>query len=144
MDSALLSNIKPLGYKIGIQVLVIDRNNQANKTINAYITYDLDNWPINSPKNFVSQNCLFDATNVAKDSDKSKCVYTDYGIAFDGAGSWIFRYGFARTVIIFGVDNSSSSHTNNFLVLGEGPTDDINGSFGASEQTFSINLSKQS
>ena len=43
---------------------------------------------------------MFDATNVAKDSDKSKCVYTDYGIAFDGAGSWIFRYGFARTVII--------------------------------------------
>ena len=33
---------------------------------------------------------------------------------------------FARNVVIVGVDNSSSSHTdnqkNNFLVLGEGPT----------------------
>ena len=47
---------------------------------------------------------------------------------------------------IFGVDNSSSSHTNNckihFLVLGEGPNDDINGSVGALEKNFSINFSK--
>ena len=45
----------------------------------------------------------------------------------------------------FGVDNSSSSHTdnckNNYL-LGEGPADDINGSVGAAEETFSINFSK--
>ena len=38
-----------------------------------------------------------------------------------------FGNGFARNVVIFGVDNISSSHTdnqkNNFLVLVEGPTD---------------------
>ena len=38
-----------------------------------------------------------------------------------------FDNGFARNVVIFGVDNISSSHTdnqkNNFLVLVEGPTD---------------------
>ena len=43
---------------------------------------------------------------------------------------------FARNVVILGVDNSSSSRTNdrksNFLVLGEGPTDGINDSTGAS------------
>ena len=51
-----------------------------------------------------------------------------------------------RNVTIFGVANSSSSHTdnckNNFLVLGEGPTDDINDSIGAAEKKFSINFSK--
>ena len=41
-------------------------------------------------------------------------------------------------VIIFGVDNSSSSHAdnfqNNFLMLGVGDTLGINGSFGAPEK----------
>ena len=63
---------------------------------------------------------------------------------FDSAGLWSFDT--ARNVIIFGVDNSSLPHAdnrkNNFLVLGEGPTFKINGSFGSPEKTFSINLSK--
>ena len=45
-----------------------------------------------------------------------------------------------KNVVIFGVDNSSSSHTDNqkngFLILGDGPTFGINGSFGASESNF--------
>ena len=55
-------------------------------------------------------------------------------MAFDGKGSWSFNDDFARNVIIFGVDNSSSSHTdhlkNDFLILGEGDTFGIDGSFG--------------
>ena len=47
-------------------------------------------------------------------------------MAFDGEGFWSFDNGSARNVVIFGVGNSSSSHTdnrkNNFLVLGEDPT----------------------
>ena len=43
-------------------------------------------------------------------------------IAFDGACSWSFCNDFARHVVIFGVDNNSSSHTdnhkNNFVVVG--------------------------
>ena len=58
------------------------------------------------------------------------------------AGSCSFYNDTARNVIIVGVDNSSSSHAdklnNNFLVLGEGPTFGINGSFG----NFGINFSK--
>ena len=53
-------------------------------------------------------------------------VYSHYGIAFDGAGSWNFVNDFAKNVVIFGVANSLSSHTdkckNHFLVLGEGPS----------------------
>ena len=52
---------------------------------------------------------------------------------------------FARNIVVFGADNTSSSHVdnrhNNFLVLGEGPTDDIKGSAGTAEKTFSINFS---
>ena len=57
-----------------------------------------------------------------------------YWIAFDGSDSWSFGNDSARNVRNIDIDNSSSSHTdnrkNNFLVLGEGPTDDINGSIG--------------
>ena len=53
---------------------------------------------------------------------------------------------FDKNVIIFGVDNSSSSHTvnqtNDFLVLGERSTYGICGSFGAPLKKSSINLSK--
>ena len=51
-------------------------------------------------------------TNIAKNSDKSKYVYSGYEIAFDGIGSWSFGNDIATNVIIFGVNNSSSSHTN--------------------------------
>ena len=77
------------------------------------------------------------ATNVIKDNDKEEYVDSSYGIAFDGKGKWSFGNDFARNVIIFGVDNSSSSHTDNlkndFLILGEGDTFGINGRFGAPE-----------
>ena len=34
-------------------------------------------------------------------------------VAFDGAGSWRFGNGFAKNVVIFGVDNNPSFHTDN-------------------------------
>ena len=73
-------------------------------------------------------------------------VYSGYGIAFDEKGEQNFGNDFARNTAIIGVDNSSSSHGDNrkddFLVLGEGDTFFINGSFGALEKKFSINFSK--
>ena len=77
--------------------------------INAYIVCDLDtcqNIPLN---NFRLKSCLFGATNIAKNNFKKKWMYSGYKIAFDGAGSWSFGYDDARNVVIFGVDNSSSS-----------------------------------
>ena len=73
-------------------------------------------------------------------------MYSGYGIAFDSAGSWNFGNDFARNFLIFGVDNSSSSHAdnckNNFLMLVEDLTYGINRSFGAPEKKFSIDFSK--
>ena len=62
---------------------------------------------------------------------------------FDGADS-CFCNKSAWNVAIFGFDNNSSSHVdnhyNNFLVLGEGTTDDINGSVSTAEKKFNINF----
>ena len=77
---------------------------------------------------------------------KSKFAYNGRGIAFDGEDLWSFGNEFDRNIVIFGVANSSSSHTDNrkynFLVLGEGPTQGINDSTGAAEKTFSTNFRK--
>ena len=73
-------------------------------------------------------------------------VYSGYGITFDGAGSWSFGNDFTRNAVIFGVDNISSSRSdnrkNNFLILREGPTYGINGSFVSPEKKFNINFTK--
>ena len=73
------------------------------KIVNVYIIYDLDVWLRNLTSNL--KNCLFEATNIVKNSDNKKFVYSGHGITFDSAGSWSFDNDFARNVIIFGVDN---------------------------------------
>ena len=89
-------------------------------------------------QNVPIKNCLFGATSIVNNSNKEKWMYSGYGIAFGGSGSWNFGNDFAENTVIFGVDNSSSPHAdnlnNNFLVLGEGDTFGINGSFGAPEK----------
>ena len=67
---------------------------------------------------------MFGGATIAKNSHKSKYIYSGNGIAFDGAGSWSFGDDFAKDVIVFDGDSSPSSYTNNsksvFLVLGKG------------------------
>ena len=88
---------------------------------------------------------MFGVTSIVKNSDKEKWVCNDYGIAFDGRGTWNFGNEFARNIVIFNIDCSLSFHADNlknrFLVLGEVPTCGINGSFGALENKVNINFS---
>ena len=60
---------------------------------------------------------------------------------------WSFDIKYARNVVIFVVDHSSSSHTDNrqndFLVLVEGPTYVINDSTGTAENNLVLTLVKQ-
>ena len=55
-------------------------------------------------------------------------MYNHDGIVFDGKIECCFGNNFARNFVIFCVDNSLSSHSdnckNNFLVLDERPADD--------------------
>ena len=84
---------------------------------------------------------------MVKDNDKEKYMYSGYEIAFDGKGSLSFNDGFARNVTILGVDNSSSSYTENvtsaFSPLDKGDTFGINGSFDAPEKKLVLILVKQ-
>ena len=79
--------------------------------------------------------------NKVKNSDKEKYVYRGYGITFNNAGSWDFDNTLLEmlqflVLVIVHHDNRK----NNFLILGEGPTYGINGSFGSPEKKFSINF----
>ena len=89
---------------------------------------------------------MLGATGIVKNAYKEKWVYSSYGIIFDGVGSLYIGNNFAKNVVAFGVDNSSSSHAdnckNNYFVLGPGPTYGINESFDSSEKKFIINFGK--
>ena len=60
--------------------MVVEKNNYSTKTVNLSIVYDSNGWPSNPLNNFVLKSCLFDATNFVKNSNKSKYVYSGYGI----------------------------------------------------------------
>ena len=91
-----------------------------------------------SANKFKFKTCLIGATNLLKNSDREKYVYSGYGMTFDNAGSWNFDNSTNRNVILFGIDNNSSSHADNsknsFSILGEGPNNRINGSFGSPDK----------
>ena len=78
---------------------------------------------------------MFGETSIVKKGDKDQWEYSGYWIALYGKGTSSFGNDYVRHVVIFGVDNSLSSHPdnrkNNILVLGGGDTFGINGSFGA-------------
>ena len=90
--------------------------------------------------NFTLKNFFFGARNIIKNSDKIKYLYSGYGIAFHGLGSWSFGNDFAGNAETFGVENSSSSVTKNrinkVLVLDKGPTNYVNGSIGGTEKNW--------
>ena len=71
------------------------------------------------------KNYLFGTVKLIGSTIKTNFIYNGWGIAFDEASSWSSGNDFARNVAISGVDNASSSHTdnqkNNVLVLVEGP-----------------------
>ena len=90
---------------------------------------------------------MLGATGIIKNSDKETYLYSGYGTALNGKGEWSFGNDYARNVVIFGVDISSSSHTDNqkneFSILDEGDTFGISGSFGAPEKNSVLILVKQ-
>ena len=85
----------------------------SNFILNLYIVCELNNWPGNLTNTFTLKNCLFGTVKLVRNTMKSKFTNNGWGLAFDGEGSWNFGNDFARNVGIFGVDNSSSSHTDN-------------------------------
>ena len=103
-----------MGIKFDKDDLAVGQKNYLPKIVNAYTAYDLEICLKIPLHNLKLKNSFFDATNIAKTIDEEK---------------WM-NIGNAKNVVIFGVDNSSSSHAftckNNFWVLDEGPAYGIN------------------
>ena len=82
----------------------------SNFILNLHIVYKFDNWPRNPTSNFPLKKYLLGTVKLIRNVIKSKFIYFGQGIAFYREGSWSFDNKFARSVVIRGVDNSSSSH----------------------------------
>ena len=104
-------NVK-LGGNYFVQTRVIIPN--SDKIVNMYVVYMLD--PIASTRNtdFTIQNALVGTMNVTINGDISKNKYEGYGLCFDEGGTFS-KGGInnGKNVLIFGVYESSLTHTNN-------------------------------
>ena len=77
------------------------------------LVYELNNWPSNPSSNFTLKKCLFGTGKLRRNTIKGKFIYGVWGIAFDIVVLWSFVSEFAGNVVIFSVDTSSSSRTDN-------------------------------
>ena len=60
------------------------------------------------------KNCLFGTVTLTENADTDKYKYSGCGIGFDRRSSFSFPgVRFGQNVLIFGVDMSSSSHSDN-------------------------------
>ena len=81
---------------------------------------------------------------MTKNADIDKYKYSGYGIRFDRRGSFSFSgIGLSTNEIMFGVDMSSSTKTNDrqkdILILGKASTHGLEHTLGA-EKMYSINF----
>ena len=123
-----------------------DKITYAHKTIvNIYIVYEINkNYNIGSYPTL--ENCLFGAVSLTKHPDLDEHKYFGYGIEFDRKEKFSIGNGFGRNCIIFGVDMSSSVHVDHkkqdMLILGEGPTQGLDGTTLTAEKKYSMNFTE--
>ena len=100
---------------------------------------------LNYNENITLENCFFGAVKLTKNDSISKYKYAGYGIGYDGHGTFLSPSGaFGQKVLLFGVDMSSSIYVDNkkkdILILGEGPTQGLDGTTLTAEKKYSINF----
>ena len=92
------------------------------------------------------ENCFLEAVSLPKHVDIDQYKYSGYGIRFDRKGEFPFGKGFGRNCVIFEVDMSSSVHVNykkkDILFLGDGPTQELDGTTLTAEKLYPINLTE--
>ena len=80
-----------------------------NFVLNLYIVYELNYWLRNASYNFCTKKLWY--SQISK--KHIKFPYNGWRLAFYGKGFWSFGKDFARNFVMFGVDNTSSSQTDN-------------------------------
>ena len=112
------------------------------KTVNIYIAYEINLWNYVDSSDPTLGNSLFGAVKLVKNADIDKYKYSGYGIGLDMKGTFSVSNGFGGNVIIFGDNISSSVHIDSkkkyILILGEGPTQGLNGTTLTAEKKYSI------
>ena len=118
-----------------------------NIAINIYCVYKLDTISSSRDSTFTVQNTLFVSIQITKNADTSKYKYERYGICFDEGGMFgIGNITNGRNVLIFGVHESSLTHTNNkannIFVMGDGFAQGINDTTLYAEKIYSQNFTQ--
>ena len=108
--------------------------------VNLYIVYEVSK-NINISDYWTVEKFLFGAVSLTENADIDRYGYSGYGIGSGRHGSVSFPgTGLGRNIIIFGVDMSSSTKTDNrkidILILGKGPKQRTI----SAEKTYSINF----
>ena len=119
----------------------------SKKVINLYISYKLNPKIKKFDKDFALDNCLFGSVKLTKNADLDKYKYSSYDIGFDSRSEFLFTdRSYAKNVIIFGADMSSSVHIYNkgqdILILGEGPTQELDDTTLTAEVKCAINFTQ--
>ena len=88
---------------------------------------------------------MFGSGKLTKNENIGKYKYWGYGIGFASNRNFLFPTGkFSQNVLIFGADVSSSVRIDNkgddILILGEAPTQGLDGTVLAVEKKYSINF----
>ena len=107
---------------------------------NIYIVYEISK-NINISDYPTLENCFLGAVSLTKNTDIDRYGYSGYGIAFDRHGSFSFPgTGLGRNVIMFRVDMSSSTNTDNrkkdILILGKGPAQGLEHTLSGEKNVF--------
>ena len=103
------------------------KHDKLNKAVvNIYIVYEINLYSFKQSADFTLENSLYGAVMLTKNADFDKSKYSEFGIGFDPHISFSFSggKGFAKNMIIFGADMSSSVLLGNanILILGKCPT----------------------
>ena len=69
------------------------------KVVNAYLLYELDNWPVNSSNNSTIKK-IFGTAKLTRNTIKRKFIYNGFGLVFDVARSWSFGTECPQNVLV--------------------------------------------
>ena len=76
--------------------------------------YDLDTWLHDLNTDFTLKDCLFGAVTLTRKAELDKCSYSEYDIGFNSRSHFVIsNFDFGKNVIIFGVENTASTHGDN-------------------------------
>ena len=118
-----------------------------SNVVNLFIVYKLDTWSRGLNAEFTIKDCFFGNVKINKNADPDKYPYSGCGIGLDSRSLFSIRNcDWRQNFVIFGVDMSSSMHTDNknkdILILGKGPTQRLDDTKLTTEAEYSVNLSR--